>query len=244
MVKFFLQAKVIILTADKQDVSKELKIVHSLPWVEMPDWLPAVAQALLTALRERDPYSYGHCRRVSRSARLLAKAAGFNEDEQRVIEYSALFHDLGKLGIPDSILLKTGRLNPEEEKIMQEHPLRSVEVLQPLSHIPFFRATFAGIRHHHERIDGKGYPDGLVGDQIPMIARVILVVDTFDAMTTNRPYRKKLPLDVAYGELKNFAGRQFDEQFVKIFIESHKHWGQMEDEITEEFVSQRFKRAA
>ncbi len=211
---------------------------------QFPDFTFAIAESLLTALRERDPYTYGHCRRVARNARLLAKAAGLNEKQQRVIEYSSLFHDLGKMGIPDSILLKPGRLSQEEANIIREHPVKSVEILQPLAHNEFFKATLAGVLHHHERIDGLGYPHRLAGDQIPLDARVILIVDTFDAMTTTRPYRKGLPVETAIKELQNFAGRQFDTQLVKVFAESFKHWGDYEEEITEEFVTSKYKRAA
>lgn len=214
------------------------------PGEDIPEWGYAVAKALLQALRERDPYTYGHCRRVARHARLLAQAAGLGEREQRVAEYASLFHDLGKMGIPDTILLKPGRLSQEEESIMREHPLRSVEILQPLAHVPFFKNTFPGICHHHERIDGCGYPYGLKGDQIPLISRIVLIVDTFDAMTTTRPYRKGFPVDVAYKELRIFSNRQFDEQLVKVFIQAHPKWGALEEEITEEFVSTRFRKAA
>ena len=212
---------------------------------EFPDWAIYLAESLMTALRERDPYTYGHCRRVSRHAKLLAKAAGLPEHEQRIVEYSSLFHDLGKMGIPDRILLKPGRLTDEEEAIMREHPVRSVNILASISsQVPFIAQTLPGIRHHHERLDGRGYPDGIAGDQIPLTSRVILIADTFDAMTTTRPYRKALPDEVAFKELKQFAGRQFDPHLVKIFIESYSHWGVLEEEITETFVASHFKRAA
>lgn len=210
----------------------------------VPDFTLAIAQSLLTALRERDPYTYGHCRRVARNARLLAKAAGLSEKEQKIIEFSSLFHDLGKIGIPDNILLKPGRLTAEEAQIIRDHPVKSVEILKPLAQNDFLKATFAGVLHHHERIDGLGYPHRLVGDKIPLDARVILIVDTFDAMTTTRPYRKGLPIDAAIKELKNFAGRQFDAQLVKIFSESFAKWGDYQQEITEEFVIAKYKRAA
>ncbi len=213
-------------------------------WNEIPDWSQTVASALLQALKERDPYTYGHCRRVARNARLLAQAAGLGETEQRIIEYSSMFHDLGKMGIPDAILLKPGRLNTREEAIMRAHPVKSVEIVQPLAQVPFFRATLPGIRHHHERMDGGGYPDRIQGDQIPLNARIILIADTFDAMTTNRPYRKSLGSEHAYKELKLFAGRQFDEQLVRIFLKAHPKWGNMEEEITEEFVATHFRKAA
>ena len=213
-------------------------------WDNIPDWAYTVTQSLLQALKERDPYTYGHCRRVARNAALLAHAAGLNEYEQRVIEFSSLFHDLGKIGIPDSILLKPGRLTAEEQSIIRIHPIKSAEILAPLNNIPFFKATLPGVRHHHERMDGLGYPDGVMGDQIPLSARIILIADTFDAMTSTRPYRKGLPLDVAYRELRQFAGRQFDTQLVKTFLDAHPGWGTLEEEITEEFVATNFKRAA
>lgn len=213
-------------------------------WDDIPDWAYAVARTLLQGLKERDPYTYGHCRRVARNSRLLAQAVGLNEFEQRVIEFSSMFHDLGKLGIPDHILLKPGRLTEREESIMRAHPLKSVEIIQPLSHIPFFRSTVPGVRHHHERIDGAGYPDGLAGDRIPLTARIILISDTFDAMTTTRPYRKGLAHEIAYKELRQFSGRQFDPHLVKAFLEAHPTWGTLDEEITEEFVATKFKRVA
>ena len=117
-----------------------------------------------------------------------------------------MFHDLGKMGIPDSILLKPGRLTPEEEEIMRAHPVKSAEIVSPLTQVPFFKGVIPGIKHHHERFDGKGYPDGVLGENIPLIARIILIADTFDAMTTTRPYRNGMDHQFAYKELKLFAG--------------------------------------
>jgi HD-GYP domain-containing protein (c-di-GMP phosphodiesterase class II) len=219
-------------------------VVTPANWEQIPDWAQILSRTLLQALRERDPYTYGHCRRVSRNARLLAQAAGLSEYEQKVIEYSSMFHDLGKMGIPDSILLKPGRLTDQEESIMRLHPVKSVEIVNPLSPVPFFRSTIPGIRHHHERMDGAGYPDGVKGDGIPLTARIILIADTFDAMTTTRPYRKGMAFEIAYKELKTFSGRQFDPHLVKIFLQAHPKWGAIEEEITEEFVSSHFRRAA
>jgi HD-GYP domain-containing protein (c-di-GMP phosphodiesterase class II) len=213
-------------------------------WGDIPDWAYSLAQSLLQALKERDPYTYGHCRRVARNARLLAEAAGLNEYEQRIVEFSSMFHDLGKMGIPDTILLKPGRLTPREEAIMRSHPSKSAEILNPLSNIPFFKALLPGVRHHHERIDGRGYPDGIGGERIPPIARIILIADTFDAMTTTRPYRKGGSYEFAFKELRQFAGRQFDPQLVEIFVRAFPTWPSLEEEITEEFVTNTFKRAA
>ncbi|MDX9732265.1 MAG: HD domain-containing phosphohydrolase, partial [Bdellovibrionales bacterium] len=111
-----------------------------------------------------------------------------------------------------------------EYKVKQSHPVLSVEILKPLSRVEFFARTLPGIRHHHERFDGRGYPDGLKGEDIPLASRIILVVDTFDAMTWSRPYRKGLPAEVAYKELQDFAGRQFDPKFVEIFLRVHASW--------------------
>lgn len=213
-------------------------------WDKIPDWARLVAKSLLQALRERDPYTYGHCRRVARHARLLAQAAGLSEADQNSVEYASLFHDLGKMGIPDEILLKPGRLTPEEEEIMRAHPIKSAEIVAPLAEVPFFKGVIPGIRHHHERFDGKGYPDGIFGEKIPLIARIILIADTFDAMTTTRPYRNGMDAQFAYKELKLFSGRQFDKHLVEVFLKAHPTWGILEDEITEEFVAARFRKAA
>ncbi|MGZ3699457.1 MAG: HD-GYP domain-containing protein [Bdellovibrionota bacterium] len=221
-----------------------MKTSKKLDWDGVPDWAQTVARALLQALKERDPYTYGHCRRVARHARLLAQAAGMTDYEQKLVEFSSMFHDLGKMGIPDSILFKAGRLTEQEEAIMRAHPVKSTEIIHPLTGVKFFNDLVPGIRHHHERVDGRGYPDGLQGEQIPLIARVILIADTYDAMTTTRPYRKGLADEIAYKELRQFSGRQFDIQLVRIFLEAHPTWGIVEEEITEEFVAAKFKRAA
>ncbi len=185
----------------------------------------------MTALKERDPYSYGHCRRVAWLARSLAEASGLPKIEQDLIEYSSMFHDLG-------------RLTAEEETIMREHPVKSVEILKPLSEVKFFSKTIPGILHHHERIDGLGYPFGIKGEAIPLIARIILIADTFDAMTTTRPYRKGMDQERAFKELKIFSGRQFDKHLVDIFLKAYPTWQKFDEEITEAFVSTHFKRAA
>lgn len=210
-----------------------------------PPWASAFLETLLTALRERDPYTYGHCRRVARLSRLLAESSGLSKAQAENVEISSLLHDLGKLSIPDAILLKEGRLNAKEQEIMKLHPVKSVEILQPLAQgLPALLDTLPGIRHHHERMDGRGYPDKISGEKIPLNARIILIADTYDAMTTTRPYRKGLPVETAYKELKIFSGRQFDPELVKIFTRAHPTWGEYEEEITESFVSKKFKRAA
>ena len=210
----------------------------------IPEWAFSVAKTLLQALKEKDPYTYGHCRRVARNARLLAKSAGLSESDQLSIEYASLFHDLGKMGIPDTVLLKPGKLTDGEIAMMKAHPVKSVEIIEPLTHVPFFRQTVPGIKFHHERIDGRGYPDGISGAKIPLAARVILIADTFDAMTTTRPYRKGLPHEIAYRELKLFSNRQFDADLVKVFLDAHPKWETFDEEITEEFLIAHYRKAA
>lgn len=212
--------------------------------IVIPDWAKVTSQALLNSLREKDPYTYGHCLRVARNARLLAKAAGLNDTMQEVVEYSSLFHDIGKIGIPDHILFKDDNLTQSEEEIMKTHPVKSVEIIQPLVKAHFFNALVPGIKHHHEHIDGGGYPDGIQGEDIPLVSRVILIVDTFDAMTTTRPYRKGLSPELAYKELKQFAGRQFDAQLVKTFLQAHPHWDELKKDLTEEYIASHYKRAS
>jgi HD-GYP domain-containing protein (c-di-GMP phosphodiesterase class II) len=213
-------------------------------WERIPDWADAVSKSLLQALKERDPYTYGHCRRVARNAKLLAQAAGLNDHEQKIIEYSSMFHDIGKIAIPDHILFKPGKLTGHEEAVIREHPVKSAEIIEPLTQFTFFRSMIPGIRHHHERIDGAGYPDGIQGDAIPLHARIILIVDSFDAITTTRPYRSGSAVEFAYREIKQFAGRQFDAELAKIFLKAHPTWQDIEEEITEEFIVKNFRRAA
>ncbi|MBN22180.1 MAG: integral HD domain-containing protein [Bdellovibrionaceae bacterium] len=213
-------------------------------FLDMPDWGHQFARSILTALREKDPYTYGHCLRVGRNARLLAQEAGYDEKQQTIIEFSALFHDIGKIGIPDSILLKPGKLSREEIEVMKKHPVQSAEMIRPFDSIGFFKSLLPGILYHHERVDGKGYPFCLSEKEIPTPAKIILIVDTFDAMTTSRPYRNGLNTEKALEEIIRCAGTQFDPDLAKLFVESFPQWNQYEEEITETFVSEHFKKSA
>jgi len=163
----------------------------------------------------KDPYVRGHSKRVTRCAIEIAQELGLPESELKVIERAGILHDLGKIGISDSILHKPDKLNQEEWVIIKKHPQRAVEILEPLK---FLSREKGMIGHHHERFDGKGYPDGLKGEAIPLGARILAVADTFDAMNSERPYRKSLPEDVIISELKNGCGTQFDPHIVDIFL--------------------------
>lgn len=192
-------------------------------WDDIPDWAESVAASILQTVKDKDPHTFYHCCRVGRYSRQLAKAAGLNQFEQAVLEYSGLFHDVGKVGIPDDVLLKPGRLDETEIEVMKSHPVISSKMIEHLSHNAFFRFMMPGVRYHHEKTDGTGYPFGLIGERIPLPARIIAVVDTYDAMTNVRPYRKPLSKDKVIQELKDFSGRQFDAQLVNVFLDLMPH---------------------
>lgn len=193
-------------------------------WGDIPDWAYESVGALLQSLNSVEPSTYQHCLRVGEYARKLAKESGLNEYEQKVAEFSGLLHDIGKIGIDKDILLKPSRLDPKEIDIMKSHSIISEQIVKPLTNHPFFKQILPAVRGHHERIDGEGYPDKLAGEAIPLISRIILVVDTFDAMAENRVYRKGLPDDVIYSEIKRCKGTQFDPQIAQIFLEAHPQW--------------------
>lgn len=188
-------------------------------WNDIPDFSLEVAQEILQKVKDKDPFTFFHCCRVGRNSRKLAKALGLNEFEQAILEFSGLFHDIGKLKIPNEILCKPGRLDKQEIEVMKAHPQMSAEMIQHLDHVPFFRFLLPGIKYHHEKIDGGGYPNAMMGDAIPLFARLIAVVDSFDAMTNVRPYRNALPEEKAISEIKQFSGTQFDTHIAKAFLE-------------------------
>jgi putative nucleotidyltransferase with HDIG domain len=172
-------------------------------------------RSILQALECKDRYTYGHSMRVTYFALVVGRELGLDEDDMYNLQVSALFHDVGKIGVPDSILNKPSRLDEDEFLVMKRHPELSGEILRGFD---VFQDAAKNARHHHERFDGRGYPDGLKGDEVPLYSRIILIADTFDAMTSTRPYRKGLPYAVAFEELLQFSGSQFDADLVKAFI--------------------------
>ncbi len=148
---------------------------------------------------------------------LIGRALGLSEQELESLKLAAILHDIGKIGIRDKILLKEGKLTDEEAMVMNMHPKYGAEILE---HIRQLKDVIPGMRGHHERYDGSGYPDGLKGEEIPLFARIIAIADAYDAMTTDRPYRKALPQEVALEELRRFSGRHFDPALVEIFIKA------------------------
>ena len=179
----------------------------------------ATIQALAAAVDAKDSYTNGHSERVARYARDLSSALGdASETVDRVFRCGTL-HDVGKIGVPDTILKKTGALDPDEQKIMQTHSVLGELIA---GKVPQLADLLPGVRHHHERWDGRGYPDGLSGERIPYIARILAVADTYDAMTSDRPYRKGLAHDIAIGEIEKSAGSQFDPAIAAAFVKIHR----------------------
>lgn len=164
----------------------------------------------------KDYYTRNHSDRVSFYATELAQHLSLSDEACRRIRIASLFHDIGKLGIPDSILLKDGRLTDEEYAMIKTHPARGAELLTHISH---FHDMIPWIRAHHERYDGKGYPDGLAGEEIPYEARIITIADSFDAMTSDRRYRRGMSVADAIAELRREAGHQFDPTLAEAFVE-------------------------
>ena len=172
-------------------------------------------EALGSALDTRDVGTQAHSQRVVGYARMLAEAAGIEEPLLTDVERGVLLHDIGKIGIPDSILLKPGPLSPEEWKIMRTHAELGGQLL---SRIEFLKGAIPVVLHHHERWDGTGYPMGLKGEEIPLGARIFAIVDAFDAMTVDRPYSKAIGPEVAREEIKRCAGTHFDPKLVEVFL--------------------------
>jgi len=165
-------------------------------------------KGLVAAIEAKDPYTRGHAQRVSQLTEMTARAYGLSEERCRAIRYSALMHDIGKLGVWSKVLKKPGKLTPEEFEHMKDHPVLGVEIV---SEIDLLQEAIDGVRHHHERMDGHGYPDGLEGEEIPLFARLIMVCDAFDSMTSTRVYRVAKTIEEAFVEMRRCAGTQFDE---------------------------------
>ena len=172
--------------------------------------------ALAKTIDAKDAYTRGHSQRVARYARHIAFKLGWLEEEQRKIYFMGLLHDIGKIGVPEAIINKTARLTDEEYSKIKQHTVIGSEILELVAEFP---ELAVGARSHHERYDGKGYPDGFSGSRIPVYARVIAVADAYDAMTSKRSYRGVLPQDVVRGEIAKGRGTQFDPQFADVMLQ-------------------------
>ena len=172
--------------------------------------------ALVLAVEARDPYTRGHTERVTKYAIQVAKTLHMSKIELEILRYAGEVHDIGKISIPDYILNKPARLTPTERAVVEQHPVKGTEMLEPLE---FLRPVIPIVRHHHERYDGTGYPDGLEKERIPLMARILACADAFDAMTSQRPYRRRsLTVAEALLEIRNNIGSQFDPNIATLFI--------------------------
>ncbi len=175
-----------------------------------------VVESLADAIDAKDNYTNGHSGRVALYAKEIAKRYGYDEKQQEKIFMMGLLHDVGKIGIPDEVINKPGRLTEEEFACIKKHPIIGDKILSNIKEMP---ELAAGARYHHERVDGKGYPEGLLDDHIPEEARIIAVADAYDAMTSNRSYRGVLPQEKVREEIEKGKGSQFDSTFADIMLE-------------------------
>ncbi len=173
---------------------------------------------LAEAIEAKDPYTKGHCGRVAAYSLVLAKEAGYPEDGLETLEFGAFLHDIGKIGIRDAVLLKPGPLDDAEWVHMREHPVKGYDIA---SKIEMLNPIMPAVRNHHERWDGSGYPDKMVGEDIPLVARIVAIADAYDAMATDRPYKAALPLDECEAILRKTAGKMYDPQLCEVFASRH-----------------------
>jgi putative nucleotidyltransferase with HDIG domain len=188
-------------------------------FIQLRDMFTQTIGALAEAVDKRDPYTAKHSHRVKEIATDIGRVMRVSDSELEALEWGGLLHDVGKIGVPDRVLLKQERLNKDERMIMNAHPVLGAQIIAPVTKLA---PELPIIRHHHEWYNGSGYPDRLIGDEIPKLARVLHVADAFEAMTAARPYRMTpLTNEQALGELRKFAGIQFDPVVVDAFVKTH-----------------------
>jgi putative nucleotidyltransferase with HDIG domain len=183
--------------------------------VNLKEHFRATIVGFARALEESDRYTRGHSERVSRYAEIIGRKLTLGELDLEKLRWAALMHDIGKIGIRSEKLNKPGKLTPEEVAMFRTHPAKGKRILEP---IPFMEDLIPGAFCHHEAWDGCGYPQGLMGENIPLIGRIVAIADTYDAMTSDRSYRKAMPHDIAMGEIERCSGSQFDDRLVEVFV--------------------------
>lgn len=182
--------------------------------------LQSYFSTLAAALDARDTYTAGHSQRVAEYSLLIGRGAQLDREELELLNKTALLHDIGKIGVRDSVLLKEGRLTDEEFDQIKKHPALGEEILKRVEPVEMMAPLLPGVRSHHERYDGQGYPDGLAGTDIPKFGRIIAVADAFDAMTSDRPYRSGMPLEKAISIISHGKGTQWDPYYAQIFVDA------------------------
>jgi len=186
---------------------------------ELEEMFFQTADSLADAIEKRDPYTGGHTQRVTLYSQAIAKYLQLNPLERKWLKIASVLHDIGKIGIEDKILKKPARLNLEEFDLIKNHSDIGAKIIE---HIRQLKEIIPGVKYHHEQLDGKGYPEGLKGEEIPLLAKIVAVADTYDAMTTDRPYRKSMEKEMAIEELKRCSGTQFDKEVVEAFIQAYQ----------------------
>jgi HD-GYP domain-containing protein (c-di-GMP phosphodiesterase class II) len=206
-----LQRREKLLDVVVKERTRELQVAY--------DRLKAASRQALLGLAEaieaKDPYTKGHCGRTTVYATALGREARLSEEDMEVLEFGAFLHDIGKIGVKDAVLLKPGALDDEEWKHMKIHPVVGYQIAVQLD---MLKPMISCIRNHHERWDGSGYPDKLKGEDIPLLARIVCLADAYDAMATDRPYKKAIPMEECKGIMRRQAGPQFDPSLVELFI--------------------------
>ncbi|MFA6001371.1 MAG: HD domain-containing phosphohydrolase [Thermoleophilia bacterium] len=208
----FKQDEIELLTTASNEAA--IAIENARIYENLEDAFVGTIRSLAETIDAKDTYTRGHSEQVSLYAEAIARGLGLEGDELQTIRYAGYLHDVGKIGIPDAILSKPGKLTVEEFGVIKKHPILSERILKPVN---FPYPVQSIVRHHHERFDGKGYPDHLAGEEIPLGARILFVADAFEAMTSDRPYRKALSNQMAIDELQRNMGTQFDERIVSVF---------------------------
>jgi response regulator RpfG family c-di-GMP phosphodiesterase len=205
--------QIMFTLVEKAGIKLENQALYEGLYSNMMDTL----NSLVTTIEAKDPYTREHSQRVTDYAMELARFIGLGEDKIEMVNFAGMLHDIGKIGVRDEILTKSGKLTSEEYEMIKMHPDIGERIVKPLGLVA---EELGIIRHHHERFDGGGYPDGIAGENIPLLARIVGVTDAFDAMTTTRSYRKALPVESALEEMRKFAGTQFDPDIVHVWIQA------------------------
>lgn len=213
-----------------KDINDELKDTYD----QLEKAYMESIQTLRYTVEAKDAYTRGHSDRVSEYSVLIGKKLGLQDSDIKLLQIGGLFHDIGKIGVPDSILLKEAKLTDDEYSQIKNHPSIGAHIL---SNATIFADIIPIVKHHHEKYDGTGYPGRLKGEDIPYLARIAAIADTFDAMTSVRPYRKALPLDIVKEEFRKYSGTQFDPEIAKVFLEILETNYEQIKEIQEKYPS-------
>jgi HD-GYP domain-containing protein (c-di-GMP phosphodiesterase class II) len=213
--EIFRHSELNLLTSMAEQVA--VVIANADLYREMERFVINVVRSLVHAIEAKDYYTRGHSERVNRYCMQMAEGLSLSKSEKEILHWASILHDVGKIGIPETILNKPTGLDPEEYGLIKSHSQRGVDILKPIDQLA---GTLEGILHHHERYDGKGYPAGLKGEDIPLISRIIAVADTFDALTTNRAYRFGIEKKAALKIMREVSGSQLDPAILDLFRES------------------------